>query len=165
MTATVRRATAADAPALFRAWDSLRRHNASSDARIIPAPVSEVEFTAGLEELLARPTGTVFVAEMEGRLAGFIRAGVEENAPDRLPETHVGIGYLFVEPWARRQGLGSLLFEAVREWAGGLDGVGHFEMTVLNADGEAEQFWRPLGFKPFIQRLWAPLERGDGEPS
>jgi hypothetical protein len=31
-------------------------------------------------------------------------------------------------------------------------------MTVLNADAEAEQFWRALGFTPFIQRLWAPLE-------
>ncbi len=132
-------------------------HNASTDARIVPAPVSEIEFAAGLREVLAGPTGTVFVAELEGRLAGFIRAGVEHNAPDRLPEHHVGIGYLYVEPSARRQGVGRRLFEAVREWAASQEGVAHFEMTVLNEDGQAEAFWRSLGFSPFIQRLWAPM--------
>jgi GNAT superfamily N-acetyltransferase len=163
VTATVRPATTADAPALFRAWEHLRMHNAGADARIIPAPVSEIEFAAGLRELLARPTATVMVAEVDGRLAGFIRAGVEQNAPDRLPEQHVGIGYLYVEPSARRQGVGRRLFEAVREWASSQAGVAHFEMTVLNQDGQAEAFWRSLGFTPFIQRLWAPMEP-DQEP-
>jgi GNAT superfamily N-acetyltransferase len=164
VTPAIRPATVADAPALFRAWEALRAHNASTDARIVSAPVSEVEFTAGLRELLARPTGTVFVAELDGRIAGFIRAAVEENAPDRLPERHVGIGYLYVDPAARRRGIGRQLFEAVRGWAETQEGVAHFEMTVLNADGQAEAFWRSLGFAPFIQRLWAPLERED-EPA
>jgi GNAT superfamily N-acetyltransferase len=165
VSATIRRATIADAPALFEAWEELRRHNAGTDARIVSAPVSEAEFTAGLRELLARPTGVLFVAEQDGDLAGFVRAGVEVNVPDRLPERHVGIGYLYVDPKARREGLGSRLFAAVREWAATQDGVGHFEMTVLNADGQAEQFWRSLGFTPFIQRLWAPLEQAEEEPA
>lgn len=163
MSATIRRATPADAPALFRAWQDLRAHNASTDPRVIPAPVSEIEFTAGLRELLARPTGTLVIAEVNGQLAGFIRAGVEENAPDRLPERHVGIGYLYVDPAARRRGIGRALFAAVRDWAASQDGVAHFEMTVLNQDGQAEAFWRALGFSPFIQRLWAPL--AEQEPS
>jgi GNAT superfamily N-acetyltransferase len=161
----VRPATMDDAQELFRAWEALRRHNAGADSRVVPAPVSEVEFTAGLRELLARPTGALFVAEDDGRLAGFIRAAVEENVPYRLPERHVGIGYLYVDPSARRRGLGGRLFAAVREWAATQDGVGHFEMTVLNADGQAEQFWRSLGFTPFIQRLWAPLEPAEQEPA
>jgi GNAT superfamily N-acetyltransferase len=164
VTVTVRPATTGDAPALFRAWEELRMHNAGTDARIIPAPVSEIEFAAGLRELLARPTAAVIVAEVDGRLAGFIRAGVEQNAPDRLPEQHVGIGYLYVDPSVRRQGVGSRLFEAVREWAVTQEGVAHLEMTVLNHDGQAEAFWRSLGFSPFIQRLWAPLD-ADRDPS
>lgn len=158
MTTSVRPATAADAPALFRAWQELRAYNASLDPRIIPAPVSETEFTAGLRELLARPTAAVFVAERAGRIVGFIRAGIEPNLPDRLPEQHASVGYLYVEPQCRRGGIGSELFEAVRDWAGRQDGVAHFEMTVLNNDGAAEAFWRSLGFSPFVLRLWAPIE-------
>jgi len=94
---TVRQANPADAPALFRAWQALRAYNASLDPRIIPAPVSETEFTAGLGELLRRPTACVFVAEREGRIVGFIRAGIEQNLPDRLPEQHASVGYLFAE--------------------------------------------------------------------
>jgi GNAT superfamily N-acetyltransferase len=164
VTVTVRPATTADAPALFQAWEHLRAHNAGTDPRIVPAPVSEIEFAAGLRELLARPNATVIVAEIDDRLAGFIRAGVEPNAPDRLPEQHVGIGYLYVEPSARRQGVGRRLFEAVRQWASSQEGVAHFEMTVLSQDGQAEAFWRSLGFSPFIQRLWAPMD-AEEEPS
>jgi GNAT superfamily N-acetyltransferase len=119
--------------------------------------VTEREFTAGLEELLSRPSSAVFVADIDGRVRGFIRAGIEANLPDRLPEQHVSVGYLFVDPAARRQGIGRKLFNAVAAWAMRQDGASHFEMTVLNADGDAERFWRALGFSPFIQRLWAPL--------
>jgi GNAT superfamily N-acetyltransferase len=161
VTATVRRAGAADAPALYRAWQELRRHNSSVDPRIVPAPVTETEFNAGLGEILARPTSVVFLAEVDRRLAGFVRAGVEQNQPDRLPEQHVGVGYVWVDPSVRRQGIGRLLFEAVRDWAAARDDVAHLEMTVLSGDASAEPFWRAMGFTPFITRLWAPLDPGE----
>ena len=161
MSITVRLAESGDAPGLFREWQELRAHNAATDSRIVPAPVTETEFAAGLRELLARPTAAVFVAERENELVGFIRAGIEHNQPDRLPEQYVSVGYLFVDPSCRREGIGRRLFESVREWAMRQEGVAHFEMTVLSRDGSAEGFWRRQGFAPFIQRLWAPLA---GEP-
>ncbi len=159
MSITVRRATAGDAPTLYREWQVLRAHNAETDPRIIPSPVTETEFAAGLAELLARANAAVFVAEREAQLVGFIRAGLEPNQPDRLPDQYVSVGYLFVDPTCRREGIGQELFETVRRWAAKQEGVAHFEMTVLNGDRSAEGFWRSLGFAPFIQRLWAPLER------
>ncbi|MCC6381777.1 MAG: GNAT family N-acetyltransferase [Dehalococcoidia bacterium] len=155
--ATVRRATVEDAPALYRAWQSLRAHNAGLDDRIRHLPVSDGEFALALREILGRKSSQTFVAEEEGALAGFITGAVEENQPDRLPERHVTIGYLFVEAAARRRGTGRRLFEAVRAWAAEQEGVSHVEMTVLAGDAAAEAFWRRLGFTPFIQRLWAPL--------
>lgn len=162
MSIIVRPATNADAKALFREWQELRAHNAATDARIIPSPVSETEFSAGLGELLMRSNAAVFVAERDKDIVGFIRAGVEHNQPDRLPEQYVSVGYLFVDPSCRREGVGQRLFDAVRQWASRQDGVAHFEMTVLSGDGSAEGFWRRQGFAPFIQRLWAPLA---AEPS
>lgn len=163
MTASIRSARKDDGPGLYRAWQSMRKHYAGTDSRIIPAPVSEREFLTGLDETLTRPTSAAFVAEDKARVVGFVTAGIEQNLPDRLPERHATVGYFFVEPSHRRSGVGKQLYEAVAEWAEKQEGVGHIEMTVLAADAQAEPFWRGLGFTPFITRLWAPLGEADGE--
>jgi GNAT superfamily N-acetyltransferase len=130
------------------------------DGRIVQRPVSETEFTAGLRETLSRSNAATLLAEDDGVFAGFVSAGIEANQPDRLPERHATIGYLYVEPSQRRRGVGRALFAAVAEWARTCDGVSHVEMPVLAVDDQASAFWRSLGFAPFIERLWAPLDTG-----
>ncbi len=162
MTIRVRPAQPADGPSLFGVWSDLRSHNAVTDRRIIPAPVSEAEFLEGLAQVFQRRSSATFIAEMDGRLAGFISGGIETNQPDRLPERHATVGYLYVEPACRRQGVGRQLFAAFARWAESHDDIAHFEMPVLALDRGAESFWKALGFTPFIQRLWAPLSAADG---
>ena len=161
MSISVRPAVLSDAPTLYRAWQSIRQHYADMDRRIVQVPVTETEFTAGLRETLARPAAATFVAERGGAFVGFVSAGVEANQPDRLPERHATIGYLFVAPEVRRQGTGRALFDAVAAWARECEGVSHVEMPVLADDSSARAFWTALGFRPFIERLWAPLEGVD----
>lgn len=153
----IRPAAPGDGPALFGMWQKAREHNALVDRRIVPVPVSQPEFLAQFEETIARRQSAAFVAEINGQLAGFISGGVEANPPDRLPERHATIGYLYVSEQFRRRGVGRALFEAVARWARNTDGISHFEMTVMAADTEAAAFWRSIGFSPFISRLWAPL--------
>lgn len=158
MTPTIRPATPADGPTLYRAWQHMREHNATHDPRIILAPVSEGEFCAGLHESLSRPGATTLVAESDAAIVGFVSASIVANTPDRLPERHVSIGYIFVEPAYRRAGIARALVDAVRAWAAKQDGIQHLEMPVIAADRAAAAFWRAVGFTPFIERLWAPLE-------
>ena len=163
-THTIRHASSGDGPALYRSWQRLRQHNAETDRRVIPAPVSEQEFVADFQQLMGRPRSVAFLAEASGSLAGFIAGNIERNLPDRLPEEHATVGYLWVEERFRRMGIARGLFERVAEWARGQEGVAHFEMAVLSADKSAAEFWRSIGFTPFIERLWAPLsapERDD----
>lgn len=157
MTATIRAASPADTPLIYRAWMSVREHYARTDARVMNAPVTEPEFAAGLRDTIARATTIALVAEDAGELVGFLSGGIELNQPDRLPERHATIGYLYVDPAHRRDGIGRALVAALGEWAAKQDGVGHLEMTVLARDEGAAAFWRSLGFSPFIERLWAPL--------
>lgn len=161
MTVEVRRAVPEDGPALFLAWARLREHHAALDSRVILAPVPEDEFQAALAGILARGASAAFVAVEDGRLAGFISGAIEANQPDRLPERHATVGYLFVEPAFRRRGIARQLFHAFARWAAGFDGVSHCEMAVLTADGGAAGFLGSQGFTPFIQRLWAPLPAAD----
>lgn len=157
MNHTIRAAKPDDGPALYVQWMDLRKYNASIDRRIMNAPVSEAEFLAGFREVLAREESIACVAEVQGRLAGFVSGGIGLNQPDRLPERHATIGYLWVGPQFRRHGIARDLFSAVAEWAIAQPGVSHFEMPVLAADEQAAGFWQAIGFSPFIERLWAPL--------
>ena len=162
MSATVRPATPGDAAALYGHWSELRRYNASIDPRVIPVPVGPGDFAAGLDSVLARRSSVAFVAESDGTLVGFISGGVETNQPDRLPELHATVGYLWVVTSARRSGIGRQLVGAVTDWAAKQDGVSHMEMAVLSADEEAATFWRSMGFSPFIERVWAALPAKGG---
>ncbi len=157
----VRPATMDDAAALFHAWQRLRNHNAGVDRRFIPAPISQDDFVADLEQILRREQSATYLADYQGGLAGCISGRVERNQPDRLPATHVAVGYLWVEERFRRLGIARALFAAIAEWASTQDGVAHFEMAVLGADAGAAAFWRSIGFAPFIERLWAPLSAPD----
>lgn len=157
----VRPAVAADAGTLYPLWLRAREHNARVDPRIVLAPVAPEQFEAALRSQVERGTASVFVAECGGNIAGFISGAIESAGPDRLPERHATIGYLWVEPMYRRRGIARALVGAIARWAAAIDGVRHFEMPVLAADEEAARFWAALGFRPFIARLWAPLEPGE----
>ena len=160
MSVVIRPTRASDSPALYESWQTMRTHNAGVDPRIVLATVSEQDFADATAAILERDESASFVAEEEGRLVGFITGGVEANQPDRLPERHVTVGYLYIDPSARRQGVAKRLVGSFAEWAKTQDGVSHLEMTVLAADTEAAAFWREAGFTPFIQRLWMPLDGG-----
>lgn len=154
---TVRAAASGDGAALYVLWQRMRQHNAAVDRRVILAGVSESDFVADFRQALERPRASAFVAEVDGVLAGFIAGAIERNLPDRLPEEHATVGYLWVEERYRRMGIARALFSQVADWARAQEGVSHFEMAVLTADAAAAGFWRAIGFSPFIERLWAPL--------
>ncbi|WP_322818656.1 GNAT family N-acetyltransferase [Tepidiforma sp.] len=158
----VRRAVPADADQLFPLWQRAREHNAKIDRRITLAPIDPEQFAVALHTHLQRKSTIVLVAETaRAELAGFISGAIESAGPDRLPERHATIGYLWVEPPFRRRGIARTLVAEVARWAATIDGVRHFEMPVLAADQDAARFWAALGFRPFIARLWAPLQPSD----
>src|SRR5512139_2718732 len=135
---TVRPAEVGDGPALYSAWQNLRKHNAEVDRRVIPSPVSESDFVLDLREMLGRTRSAAFVAEVPAALAGFIAGTIERNLPDRLPdeppEEQATVVYLWVEERFRRLGIGRELFGHIDDWARRQEGVAHFEMAVLTAD-------------------------------
>lgn len=155
---TVRPATPVDAPALYPLWQRARQWNASRDPRVRYAPVEADQFAVALQSQIALPTATVLLALNGEQLAGFVSGAIEAAGPDRIPDRHATIGYLWVDPPFRRRGIARDLLDALRAWASSQDGVSHLEMPVLAADEDAARFWAAMGFRPFITRLWAPVE-------
>jgi aminoglycoside 6'-N-acetyltransferase I len=79
---------------------------------------SREKFLADMDEILADPLTPAFVAvRPDGRLAGFLEAGLRKYADgcDSSP-----VGYLegwYVDEDLRRQGVGGALVHAVEDWA------------------------------------------------
>src|SRR5258707_1437900 len=109
---TVREAQVSDGRALYGAWKTVREYNASLDSRIELAVVAEEEFLADLDASLRRAHAATFVAERSGGLIGFGTCGLEPHAPDRPPENPPTVGYPYVDPLARRAGVGRRRFES-----------------------------------------------------
>ncbi len=158
MTITIRPGRAEDAHGLYGAWESSRRNDAGHDPRIVLQQVDQDDFVRDYLARLDRPGSMSFVADDDGRVVGMASVALEASPPGRAPSQHATIGYLYVDPSHRRQGVARRLYEAVASWAE-KEGADHLEMTVLAANRDAAAFWQSIGFTPFIERLYAPLER------
>lgn len=90
------------------------------------------------EELSISPeqiaSDAVFVAEKDGRVAGFAHLRP-------LDETTIELVSLFIDPWAIRQGYGSLLWERALAYAR----EHGFTALTLESDPNAEDFYRKQG--------------------
>lgn len=68
----------------------------------------------------AQPAAKCFVAELDGRLAGYVTGSLEYSTWRAQHYLHMDC--LYLREWARGQGLGTRLFSALLDWtrAGGL---------------------------------------------
>jgi GNAT superfamily N-acetyltransferase len=109
------------------------------------------------EQLLARRTtqqGIIFVAEIDGRVAGFVAifAKVPYEDLDDPPGEYALISDLCVlEPY-RRRGLGRRLIERAEAYAWA-SGAVELRIGVLAANEDARSLYRAAGFSPSLEIL------------
>lgn len=140
-----------DRAAVIAALGALQDYEASlHDSRLTGAAVAEAYFEAMLA-ILARHSGALFVAEQDGRFAGFVACCVNED--DVLQETADSSRYgyikdIFVMPERRGSGLvQSLLAAAERHLAP--TGVTRVRIGVLAANRIACRAYEKHGFEPY----------------
>jgi ribosomal protein S18 acetylase RimI-like enzyme len=121
-----------------------------------------------VEELLRgwlnRDGAVGFVAELDGRLAGYALAVVNHRpAVRQKPESRwLDLDQIAVAPEARRRGVARSLCEAVIAHARGLD-LDAVQLNVWAFNPEAQALFTSLGFEPLSMRL-SLAHAGDGEP-
>ncbi len=122
---TLRAARAEDAPAIAR----IGQENSAYYARLapelyrVPDEGAAVELIAGDEEWRSRPTSLALVAEVDGEIAGYLEAALEEpmeSAPAQgqrdLGKARLFISFLGTADRYKRQGVATRLVEAAEEW-------------------------------------------------
>jgi ribosomal protein S18 acetylase RimI-like enzyme len=118
MTFTIRKAERRDADALGRLGAMLMRTHYAFDPQrfLAPAVGSERGYAAFLAGMLDSPDDCVFVAEEEGRIAGYVFAALEPMSWKELRGPAGFIHDVAVDDDARRSGVATQLMQAAIDW-------------------------------------------------
>jgi len=160
MTVTIRPGTEDDLPGMLRLWREMMDFHAHWDARFQPkpSPVAEQAWADYLrEEILGSDTWCVFVAERERKLVGQTLGELRKRAPVWLPQTYGYVTDIVVDPDGRREGIGSVLFSALKDWFRER-GATHLELQVLARNPASQAFWRAMGCNEYSNTMWYDLE-------
>jgi ribosomal protein S18 acetylase RimI-like enzyme len=143
----VRRAEAGDLPALGRLGALLMRAHYAFDERRFLAPGPHPE--EGYGRFLAAQHGddvAVFVAERDGRVIGYVYAGIEPRSWKELRDVAGFIHDVVVDEGERGAGIGTRLVETAADWLVAR-GVPRVMLWTAARNGAAQRLFERLGFR------------------
>ncbi len=159
MAVTIRGATAQDYEALceiIEEVDTLHRQALPHIFQASGGPVRERVYILGL---LADEDHGLFVAEVEGQVAGFLHVTVRDAPPIPIlvPRRVAVVDNIAVKAAYRRAGLGRALMSRAEQWAQAR-GAAEVELNVYEFNGAAIAFYESLGYEAFSRRMGRRLE-------
>ena len=145
---TIRRATAADLPALGILGASLLRDHYAFDPLRFMAPRGDPEsgYAWFLGTQLKEDDVAVFVAEQSGSVVGYLYAALEPQSWKELREAAGYIHDIVVVPEAQRHGVASVLVETACEWFRSL-GAPRVVLGTAEKNERAQRLFTRLGFR------------------
>jgi len=144
----------ADREALRGCVIALQDFERELEPALPPGAAMADSYLVFLFDQCASSSGRVFVAESEGRVAGFIcvLTRVLPDGPDEPPDAYCYISDLVVLPHQRGQGIGRALLERA-EAAARESGAGNLQVAVLVRNRAAHELYRAYGFREFEVHL------------
>ena len=147
-TIDVRRAREDDGPALGRMGALLLRAHYAFDQQRFLAPRGNPEegYAWFLRSQLAEPEVAIFVAERDGKVVGYVYAGLEPMSWKELRGPAGFVHDIVVDESSRRLGVAELLLRAAFDW---LKTQGAPRVLLWTADGnvDAHRLFARLGFR------------------
>lgn len=150
----IRAATAADLPSLARLGAKLAREHHAMDAERFFAPEEPIEdgYAWWLGKERVNPRAVVLAALVRGRVVGYAYGRIEPRDWNTLRD-RCGVGVdLWVEPRARRSGVGSALLEALVA-ALAQRGAPRVVLNVAARNPDAARLFASRGFRETMREL------------
>lgn len=141
----IRRAKLPDAGGIAKLYDELRKYELSllgKEMRTIQLNWEGPKKTRQIKKWLRSKNVAVFVAEYDGKLAGFLTAGLSKGLK-RFKEGSLDI---YVKSGLRRKGIGARLMKEALGWFKSR-GCGAVSLNVYSANRKAREFYEKFGFK------------------
>ena len=107
-----------DEAAIARLWQALSDYHIELDPRLpTPTPGAAERYAERMIERRDDPYTRTFVAEVDGKVVGYILGAVLDLHPDLFQHVEAGfIADIFVDPAYRQQGIARQLVDTMTEW-------------------------------------------------
>jgi ribosomal protein S18 acetylase RimI-like enzyme len=153
-----------DKAAIAQLWQALVEYHVQIDARQPkPVPGAARRYASRLIEQRDDPYTRTFVAQVDGRVVGYVLGAVVDLHADLFEQADSGfIADIFVDPGYRRHGIGRRLVEAINAWFQ-VQGVRYTELQVAAANGAGIAFWESVGGQPVMVRMQVTWHAGVAE--
>ena len=115
---------------------------------------TDMDVVAGALRAIA-DNPAVFVADVDGAMAGFVHVRSPEDYYRRRPHGHVAD--LVVAPAHEGQGIATALLARAEEWSRA-QGYDWMTIGVFEENARAERLYRKLGYRRDVIRLLKPLD-------
>jgi GNAT superfamily N-acetyltransferase len=145
MAITIRPAAAADLLLLRTFEQGVIAAERPYDATLRADPIRYYD----LEALLASSDAALLVAEEDGQLLGSGYVRLEQAQPFLAHARHGYVGFIFVVPQRRGQGISAAVLRALGAWAGSR-GVLELRLEVYPGNAPAMRAYEKLGFAPYL---------------
>lgn len=154
MTISVRTATTNDYDTvceLFDEVDALHRDNLPHLFQKPRGSAREQEYFSGL---IADENIGLFVAEADGKLAGFVHAIIRDTPafPVFVPRRYVIVDGIVVKSEFQNRGAGRILMNKMQEWAIA-KGAASIELNVYEFNETAIAFYKKLGYQTLSRKM------------
>jgi GNAT superfamily N-acetyltransferase len=149
----LRAAGYADLDVILDLWGTMMAEHEANDPRIRLADCALGSYRSYLSYHINNAASRVLLAESGGTPAGFCLVAITNNLKMFLPERYGYLSDLYVQPRARRQGVGRRLVESELAWLAER-GVTNVQLQFYQFNKAGEAFWRAMGFEPYYTRMW-----------
>jgi GNAT superfamily N-acetyltransferase len=145
-----------DAAAIAQLWLICAAEVAKNEPIYMP-DISAARLTGMLQDEFAHGSRFGWVAEKNGKLAGYVICQLREEAPVFVPRRYLYVHHLDVAPAYRGRRLSHKLMQAVEQHALSI-GIDRLELAVVFRDPRSRAVWEKHGFHPHVVHLHKKLD-------
>lgn len=158
----IRAFTKADADVLGEMWQDLVAYHQQLSADLPSAARGgHHRYVRRLLDRLDDPYTCTLVAELDGQVVGFVLGMIVDLVPDIFEQPPSGfLADIYVEPAARRHGVGRRLVAALTGWFYQC-GVKSYDWHVASDNPAGRAFWHSVGGREVMVRMRADVEGTD----
>jgi ribosomal protein S18 acetylase RimI-like enzyme len=149
----IRKASLLDLEQLLVFEQDLIKTERPFDPTLKPDPVNYYD----LKSLLTSPLAEVVVAETDNKIIASGYARIDKSKPFLKHSHHAYLGFMYVKPAYRGQGINKRIIDALKNWAA-VQNITEFSLEVYYDNISAIKAYEKIGFSRYILEMRYNLE-------